>query len=71
MLGLLVTVLLHFIICLHNSRTYITNISHLSGNVCKPQPIRFNTVSDSIFGIISGNVPNVLSDTSNVCRCVS
>jgi len=71
MLGLLVSVLLYFIICLHDSRTYITNIAHLSGNVCKSQPIRRNFVSDFSFGITSGNVPNLLKDTSNVCRCVS
>jgi len=60
MLGLLVSVLLYFIICLHNSRTYIINISHLSGNVCKSQNCRCNSVSDSIFDITSGNVPNLL-----------
>jgi len=49
----------------------ITNITHLSGNVCKLQPCRHNSVSDSIFGITSGNVPSLLRDTSNVCRCVS
>jgi len=71
MLGQLVSVLLYFIICLHNSRLYLTNINHLSGNVYKSQPSRCNSVSDSIFGITSGNVPNLLKDTYNVCRCVS
>jgi len=71
MLGLLVSAILYFIICLHNSRLYITNISHLSGNVCKSHNLRCNFVSDSIFGITSGNLPNILRDTYNVCRCVS
>jgi len=63
--------IIYVTLCLHSSRLYITNISHLSGNVCKSQYCRRNTVSDFIFGITSGNVPNLLKDTSNLCRCVS
>jgi len=71
MLELPESALLYFIMCLNNSRLYINNISHLSGNVCKPQSCRCNSVSDTIFGINSGNAPSLLPDTANVCRCVS